>query len=196
MRGRPGVTGSKHGMMLLATWFLSKEATRCPSGPSVFVLSACTGRHRKAWIKQKLIAFIHKGGFRVGAGGDASGGSTKMASKPQKNNAALFPCQVKKDTTGINTWMVYDSKSVKAACCQTGLTPHPIVLQIFFFKVHWKHSLEQRSSKANTEQLVASFQIYNPRKWSETKFQKCFLLQGSVIGASVGELWPQLQGQI
>lgn len=64
----------------------------------MFVLSACTGRHLKAWMKQnkpELIAFINKGGFRVGAGGDTSGGSAKMASKPQKNNAALFHCQVK-----------------------------------------------------------------------------------------------------
>lgn len=76
-RGRPGVT-------------VSKEAARCPSGPGVFVLSACTGRHPKARMKRnepELIAFINKG--------DASGGSTKMASKPQKNNAALFRCQVK-----------------------------------------------------------------------------------------------------
>lgn len=104
-----------------------KETTRCPSGPGALVLSACTGRRLKAWM---LIAFTNKGGFRVGAGGDSSGGGTKMASKPPDEQHDIVSLPSQREYDRHLHLEGSDSKSGKAACRQAGLASHPWALRI------------------------------------------------------------------
>lgn len=153
IKSRVNTSSSQNGHLIFDTE--RKETTRCPSGPGALVLSACTGRRLKAWT---LIAFTNKGGFRVGAGGDSSGGSAKMASKPPDEQHDIVSLPSQRDTTGIYTWKVQTVNQGRRHVVKQVwlLTPGRCG---FFLKVRRKSDLEQISSKTNTEQLVASFQM-------------------------------------
>lgn len=79
-------------------------------------------------MKQAGVNRIHKQRRRVGR-------QHRDGVETPEEQRGIVSLPSQRDTTGINTWMVYDSKSVEAARCQTGLTSHPIVLQILFKSV-------------------------------------------------------------